>query len=149
VEKANSGIGSMPIRPNEQLAKRREGSGRHDIGFYRWRLFNPADDNPRRLLERHASSGFPQEGSLAGIDLYQGHVEVGSQGRQHQAGKSATAAQIGQRRGFGWDQGCKLRRIQDMPGPDILDRCPANEVDGFLPAQQGADQGFELIACFT
>ncbi|SEO95853.1 hypothetical protein SAMN02990966_03431 [Rhodospirillales bacterium URHD0017] len=91
----------MAIRPGEQLAERRQGSGRHDIGFGRRRLFDTADDDPWRFRQGHAPGGLSQECGLAGIGLDQGHVEIRTQRRKDQAGKPAAAAQIGKAFGLG------------------------------------------------
>ena len=86
---------------------------------------------------------------LTGIDLDQRDVEIRSQGRQDQAGKATAAAQVGKASGLGRDKGGKLGRIEDMPGPDVLDCGPADQIDRLLPFDQGLDQGLELIECFT
>src|SRR3954454_21848362 len=67
VEKANSGIGSMGRSPSEQLAKRRQRPGGHDIGLGGRRGLDPGDHHLRLLLQGHSTPGFRQERTLAGV----------------------------------------------------------------------------------
>ena len=150
VEKANSGIGPVSVRPGEQLTERRQGPGRHDVGFRsggassmrpmttRGGFFNP--------MRRPAS---PRNAALRASASIRVISRSGRSAARTKPGKSTAAAQVGEAFGLGRDQGRELGRIEDMPGPDALDRRLADEIDRFLPAHQGVDQGVELIRCFT
>jgi hypothetical protein len=98
----------MAVGPNEQLAERRQGPGRHDVGLCRRYRFDASNDDPGRLFQPHAPASFSQERGLAGIDLDQGHIEIRAQGGQDQPGKSATAAQVDEAFGLGRNQGREL-----------------------------------------
>src|SRR5580700_10322221 len=56
VEKANSGIGSVPISPGEQLAERRQGPGSDHIGGRRGHGFDAADHDFWLLFQGHAAT---------------------------------------------------------------------------------------------
>src|SRR5476651_2314923 len=114
VEKANSGIGSVPIGPTEQLAERRQGPGGDHIGWGRGHGFNAADYDFWLLFQRHAAGGLAQEGRFPGVRLDQRDVEVRAQRRHDQPGKTSATAQI--RQGFRpvRDQPLELGGIQDM-----------------------------------
>src|SRR5262249_19044220 len=128
VEKANSGIGSMAVGPIEELPKRRKRPGGQDVGWCGRDRLNPADPNGWGLGQPHLPRRFTQEGGFAGIGLDQGDVEIGTQGGQHQSGETGAAAQVRQMAGGGWDQGLKLRRIQDVADPDVTQGAPAHEI---------------------
>jgi hypothetical protein len=149
VEKANSGIGSVPIGPTEQLAERRQGPGGDHIGWGRGHGFNAADYDFWLLFQRHAAGGLAQEGRFPGVRLDQRDVEVRAQRRHDQPGKTSATAQI--RQGFRpvRDQPLELGGIQDMATPYVLHRGPADQIDGLLPALQSTDQRFEPTPCFT
>jgi hypothetical protein len=74
VEKANSGIGAVPIGPNQQLFEGGKGAGSDHVGPGRRNSFDPPDDNPGLLLEAHPAGSFTQKGGLAGIRFNQHHV---------------------------------------------------------------------------
>jgi len=46
-------------------------------------------------------------------------------------------------------QGGKLRGIQDVAGPNVVQSRPANQINGFLPALQNLDHDFQPTQCFT
>src|SRR5258707_3527322 len=88
VEKANSGIRSMPIGPGEQLAKRRKRPCGNHVSRHRRHRFDSANHDFGRLFHRHAASGFTQEGRFTAVRLDQCNLKVWAQGCHDQSGKS-------------------------------------------------------------
>ena len=108
-----------PLRQNEKPVERGAGPRGHDIDGCAGAAVDSA------LADRHRRPGDPcrlaQKRRLAHIGLDQldpRHAED----RQHQTGKPGAAAEIDQASRSGRDQRQELRRIENMPAPQIVER---------------------------
>src|ERR1700722_6462175 len=99
VEKANSGIGSVPIGPGEQLTERRQRAGGDHVGGRRGYRLNAADHDFGWLFQLHVTGGLTQKGCFPSVRFDQGDLKVRAQGCHDQAGKAGAAAKICQRFG--------------------------------------------------
>lgn len=66
-----------------------------------------------------------------------------TQNGKDQAGKAGAAAEIEPGLHAGGREGKKLRRIENVPAPEILERRTADQIDGGLPALEQRGIGFE------
>src|SRR5215831_12972894 len=78
VEKANSGIQTVPIGPSQQLGEWRKRAGRDHVGLSRGRHLDSGRDDAD-ILEAHFARCFDEEGRLSGVCLDQSDIDVWSQ----------------------------------------------------------------------
>ena len=139
----------MSIRPCEQLIQGRKGPCRDHVGARRRRHLNALHHQRGRPLQPHFPPCFPEEGRFPRIRFDQGDQEIRAQGRNDEAGKSATASQVGERLGIRRDQGNHLGGIDHVALPRPLQGIASDKVDGLLPSIQGLDQNLQAPECFT
>ena len=105
-----------------------------------------------RVVDRDRRSGdarrLAQEGAFARIGLDQLDPRH-AHDRQHQAGKPGAAAEIEQALPAHRQQRKKLRRIEEVAAPQIVDRAGGDQIDPPRPLPQQRCIGFEARQCFT
>jgi hypothetical protein len=135
-----------PLRQNKKPIERRDAAGAH----HRARMRRHGFDS--RIVDHRRRAGdacrLAQEGAFAGIGLDQ-HNPRHSQYRQHEAGKPGAAAEIDKAPGAGRDERQELRRIEEMPAPEIAERARSDEVDPPRPLREQRGVGLEPRQCFT
>lgn len=85
--------------------------------------------------EAEAAGRLLQEGAFATVGLDQMRLAAREEG-EHEAWKASTGAQIDQGAGLRWQQGEKLRRIEDVALPEQLGLGSRHEVDARVPANE-------------
>jgi hypothetical protein len=135
-----------PLSQNEKPVERRDAAGGHDGAHM------PRSGFDSRIADHRRRTGdacrLAQEGAFAGIGLDQRHPRHPHH-RQHEAGESSAAAEIDEAAGAGRDERQELRRIEEMPAPEIIQRARSDEVDAPRPLPQQRGIGFEPRQCFT
>jgi hypothetical protein len=135
-------------RPSEieQPVERRAGARGHDIDRVRGHRLYPTW--PYRHIGFGDARGFAQKGASPGIRFDQLDIRDAQNG-QNEAREAGAAAEIGQIARRVVDQGPKLRRIEDVPAPQIGEGVAADEVDARRPPDQQVCISFETAECFT
>jgi len=89
----------VPVGPFQQLAERRQGPGRHDLGVGRRRHLDPLDHELWLLRQPHFAACFAEKRGFARVRFDQGDIEVWPHCGDYQSREPAAAPQIGKRFG--------------------------------------------------
>ncbi len=103
-------------------------------------------------MDRHLGSdvarNLPQEGAFAPAGLDQVDIRR-AHDRQHHAGETGAAAKIDDVLRVVGNQGKKLRRVQHMAAPEIVEGRFADQIDSAVPLLQKRGVAFQPRQCFT
>ena len=139
-------VGEKRLGETEQPLERRASAGSHDIDRVRRDRLDAARAN--RHIDLGNTRRLAQERGFSRIRLDQldaGHTE----NRQDEPGQAGAAAEINHAPRAIGDERLQLRRIEDVPTPQIDEGIAADEVDPRRPTDQQSGVRLEPGKCFT
>src|SRR5882724_6938869 len=129
----------------EQPVEGRAGAGGHDIDRVRRDCLDAARSN--RHIDLGDARRFPKKCGFSRIRLDQ--LDAGrAENRQNETREAGAAPKIDHAPGFSGEEGPELRRIEDVPTPQIAEGMAANEVDPPRPPDQQRGVRLEPGKCF-
>ena len=137
-----------PLRKREQLTKRCQGTSADHVDRFSGNGFDPCAVNRCSLLHAEKDGGSTEEigAKLAGFD--QRH-RLRAKSRNDQAGKARTAAKVEPSLCLGRCEPDQLSRVEDMAGPNPIDRSARDEILSLVLFPKESDEPVELPQCFT